>query len=210
MFENLTKALGIGASFAFLLALAHECILMFALGIDMRIVPYEIGDLATLSAIMLPSILGLQLSIVVYALTLDNHLPRWAFFGGMFLWVGLFVAGFGGQVLLILLTALMIAYLVFQHESIEEITSDLLSYAPSTIAVSVFLIAFHAFADAGRALSSDKLPHAISGSNAERVLVIRSLSKGYIVRDKAGAFSFVGAENFDRIELTAENSEDSP
>jgi hypothetical protein len=202
MFENLAKAIGLGASVAFLLALTHESIFMFTLGIDMRVIPYEVGDIVSLSALMLPSILGFLIAIVVFSVLIEGRLSRRMHLVVLVSTLCLFISGYYGQILLIfLVAAALFSFLKFPMAP-EAVLSRLIENTPLILVLSVWLTITHAFADAVRAIVSDKHSKVMVESLPNQVSLIRAMTKGFVVRDSDGQFHYVEAAEVRTFALT--------
>ena len=201
MFENLTKIVGIGAALAFLLALAHECVFLFLIGVDVRVVPYEVGDVVTRSALMLPSILGFLLVMVIFSATLHGRVSKWYFALGLVTLLILYSAGYYGKLLLILLGSLVTLLIPLLSVPLQDYYKQIQDNLPLIAFLTIWLVITNAIGDAALALTSDHFSKAKIESDPNDVYLIRSISRGFIVRNSSNDFHFVDRDSLKYFSL---------
>lgn len=203
MFENLAKLTGIGASLAFLLTLVHEAIFFFIIGVDLRLLPYQVGDIVAISALVLPQILGFLFASMLFAIAVFGDRPSVLGIGLVFLMSSLYLWGYWGKVsLLILMPAFALVFSAFRPVPLSVYVKRLSDNFLQIGLLVVLWVVLRSMADASSALYANGFVHIQSDLDPNGVHIIRVIGKGLIVRDSGGQFSFVQGENFETFPLT--------
>jgi hypothetical protein len=202
MFDNLAKLVGLGVSFSFILALAHETIFLFLIGADVRLVPYEISDIVTASALMLPRVLGFFLSIILISTILDGKFSRTVSNIVFVVMLIVYLSGFYGKVAVFVFVILATIPFVVSDFPWKSFVRSVINSATLIGFLSIWVISVDAIAASLGAQFSNNFPLVESDLDPNGVFIIRSLSRGFILRDSSSNFLFADRDRIAAFPIT--------